>query len=401
MFTLLLLSGLCLATAQSALGEPKTIVVPDDYTSIQDAISNASDGDTIFVKGGTYQERQLVINKTLTLIGENPPTTKIVLSPPVGPYGPLGTFGIDYPIKIEANNVTLSGFTITANGERPVLLSNGGNVVATGTGTRIIGNIIETGLTAIGDQTCITNNTIDDKSHYNYASLTINGAYQIIIGNAISGIWVEKSECNIITQNNITGTNGPGVPIYGAGIQLRSTTKNQIFTNYIISSGPCVIIDCYIGTGGLQTRQSDNNTFYHNNFVSNSTIIDQVGYGVGNYSVKNIWDNNEEGNYWSDYNGTDANKDGVGDAAYVIDENNQDNNPLVKPIAVSQTHLPSPTPTSTSESPPASPSIGPQPEPFPTVTIIAASAATTVVIAGLLVYHKKRKHEVDGGGGGI
>ena len=102
LFTLLLLSGLCLAAAQSALGEPKTIVVPDDYTSIQDAISNASDGDTIFVKGGTYQERQLVINTTLTLIGENPSTTKIVLSPPVGPYGPLGTFGIDYPIKIEA-----------------------------------------------------------------------------------------------------------------------------------------------------------------------------------------------------------------------------------------------------------------------------------------------------------
>ena len=30
--------------------EPKTIVVPDDYASIQEAIDNADEGDTVFVK---------------------------------------------------------------------------------------------------------------------------------------------------------------------------------------------------------------------------------------------------------------------------------------------------------------------------------------------------------------
>ncbi|UCE16078.1 MAG: hypothetical protein JSV12_00190 [Candidatus Bathyarchaeota archaeon] len=55
---------------QVAEAEPVTIIVPDDYAKIQWAVGNASDGDTIFVKNGTYYE-QMVVNKTLSLIGEN------------------------------------------------------------------------------------------------------------------------------------------------------------------------------------------------------------------------------------------------------------------------------------------------------------------------------------------
>jgi len=48
----------------------------------------------------------------------------------------------------------------------------------------------------------------------------------------------------------------------------------------------------------------------------------------------NIWDNGSEGNYWSNYNGTDSNGDGVGDTPYVIDENNQDNYPLMEQFII-------------------------------------------------------------------
>jgi len=43
----------------------------------------------------------------------------------------------------------------------------------------------------------------------------------------------------------------------------------------------------------------------------------------------NEWDNGLEGNYWSNYTGTDSDLNGVGDIPYVIDENNQDNYPLM------------------------------------------------------------------------
>ncbi|HEC77068.1 MAG TPA: PKD domain-containing protein [Thermoplasmatales archaeon] len=48
----------------------------NNYTKIQDAIDNASDGDTIFVYSGIYYEN-VVVNKTINLIGENKSTTII------------------------------------------------------------------------------------------------------------------------------------------------------------------------------------------------------------------------------------------------------------------------------------------------------------------------------------
>ena len=64
MFTLLLTSMLTLAfNIQPVKGEPTTIIVPDEYSSIQEAINNANEEDTIFVRAGIYYEH-VVVNKT-------------------------------------------------------------------------------------------------------------------------------------------------------------------------------------------------------------------------------------------------------------------------------------------------------------------------------------------------
>ena len=116
------------------------------------------------------------------------------------------------------------------------------------------------------------------------------------------------------------------------------------------------------------------------------------GSGV-RYSICQ-WDNGKEGNYWSNYTGADANRDGIGDTPHVINEKNTDNYPLMNPASTPQLTLPvvetdfpssSPTPTF-SPTPTAAP---PDSQPFPTGQVIAAVASVTVATVGLWFFFKK------------
>ena len=75
---LLVFSFACLAILinSTVKAEPKMIVVPDDFVTVQEAIDNAVAGDTIFVKNGVYNER-LIIEKSIILVGENTKNTII------------------------------------------------------------------------------------------------------------------------------------------------------------------------------------------------------------------------------------------------------------------------------------------------------------------------------------
>jgi hypothetical protein len=75
---------------------------------------------------------------------------------------------------------------------------------------------------------------------------------------------------------------------------------------------------------------------FENNFVDNDRQV--MGW-----DSMNIWDNGTIGNYWSDYNGTDENNDGIGDSPYsfIINSHftvdniiNHDNFPLMKPVDI-------------------------------------------------------------------
>jgi len=57
-------------TIQPVKTEPTTIIVPDDYPTIQEAINAANLGETIYVRAGIYYEH-IVVYKTVRLIGEH------------------------------------------------------------------------------------------------------------------------------------------------------------------------------------------------------------------------------------------------------------------------------------------------------------------------------------------
>ena len=140
------------------------------------------------------------------------------------------------------------------------------------------------------------------------------------------------------------------------------------------------------------------NTVFGNLFLNNTK---QVAKEESSYNYPNTtrmgtdtvsWDNSTVGNYWSDYSGLDSNNDGIGDTAYIIDENNKDNYPLITvtemPPTPSSTPPPSPTPIPTpAQTPTASPEPTPEPEPFPTTlligSIIAVAAVVVLGLAGL------------------
>jgi hypothetical protein len=69
-------------------------------------------------------------------------------------------------------------------------------------------------------------------------------------------------------------------------------------------------------------ERSENNTFFHNNLIDNKRQADDY---------KNVWDNGVEGNYWSDYSGSDSDGDGIGDTPYYIPTDAQDRYPLMAP----------------------------------------------------------------------
>ena len=85
---------------------PGPIRVPQDYSTIREAVDAANPGDIILVSAGSFLERGLKINKTLSIIGEGATNTEV-----------------EAFFEVYANNVTISGFTILYDFDYPVLIS--------------------------------------------------------------------------------------------------------------------------------------------------------------------------------------------------------------------------------------------------------------------------------------
>jgi parallel beta-helix repeat protein len=173
-----------------------------------------------------------------------------------------------------------------------------------------------------------------------------NSSKNIVTGNILSdntgyGFKLQSSSNeNSIFGNNITDSIG-GIEFHG------DSNNNSIYENNIVDNADGMIfhnsynnsiynsVIAFNSNSGIYFSFSAQNKFFRNDIVDNNEQV------ICMYAT-NIWDNSSEGNYWSDYNGTDNNDDGIGDESHHIftyqietgEDYDVDNYPLMDPLMI-------------------------------------------------------------------
>ena len=301
-------------------------------------------GDTIYVYAGTYLGFN-VDKPRLTIIGEGPdlvmvaPNDKgqyneirlpdtgdatgtvikgmnIKVKPKVGVYGLApdctikncildNSVSLEFGKKYSASNMTFEGN----------IVSGSGNILLYGKSSKILNNNfigLSSSSSAIyfsqgANFSTFSNNVIENSTAVNiltvqYASdCTIsNNTFRNNTGIALR-LW-KNTVTNTVITRNIFSRNGGGIKFYDAG------NNNKIDLNDFIDNTVQITLQ---GTAPTTAWDSTNPVDYTYNGISYSKVI---------------------GNYYSDYKGTDANGDGIGDTPYVLPNSlGTDYYPLMQP----------------------------------------------------------------------
>jgi parallel beta-helix repeat protein len=321
-----------------------------NYSTIQEAIDapETLDGHTISVDAGTYHEN-VVVNKSLTLQGENKNTTII------------DSGGNRDVVNITADNCSICGFTMRNSG---MFWSDSGIQIFKSNNNKIFDNIVLNNHCGIrlwdhSHTNNLSNNNVSNNdcgilllySYDNYLSNNTansnirfgidlgssdrnNISNNIAMNNYYSGIVLWESGDNTIISNNLQNNGwNPSTIWRGGGIDLKFSNNNFIKNNnisnnnnsgiYINQSSSNNITDNKVcnNSYGIQLSSSNNTKIYHNNIFNNTN---QASDNTGN----NSWDDGypSGGNYWSDYTGVDlyhgpyqnlTGSDGIGDTPYM------------------------------------------------------------------------------------
>lgn len=199
-----------------------------------------------------------------------------------------------------------------------------------------------------------------------------------IEGNTFYGLNLISTSNNLIDGNNVSDCAGTGIRLWmssnnntvvkntaahcGAGIEVSySSNSNLILQNdFSMNNWSGVNIGFRIPESGPEQGGAANNSFIENNVTNNNVGIYLI-YSRNNTilrnniqgnnasiivygSYANIWDDGSKGNFWSDYNGTDADSNGFGDTPYIIDSNNVDNHPSMQSFNPPESPIPEFTP---------------------------------------------------------
>ncbi len=263
-----------------------------DFLTIQDAVDNAADGDTIRIWNGTYTEN-VVVNRTLTIIGNT--TSNVTID---GDQ--------DAPVvNITAGHVNITGLKIVSSSTN----SDIGIVVI---------NTTQASITRVNFTNLETGIQIYNSSHTSISWINISGIDD--------GIYLQKSNYTDITDVNLTNLDN-GIKIYDTsncnitrvnltdmqdGIYLWNSTScnlTGISTNdityaiqFVKSSQSTVYNSLFYNIhAGVTFQESNNITVTSNNvsLVGNSafiayysdyiSIINNEAYDIEQTDVAFIW----------------------------------------------------------------------------------------------------------------
>lgn len=251
-------------------------------------------------------------------------------------------------------------YTFTGNLNDPILIQKS-NVTLDGAGYSLIGPLTlaerkSEPILGLGPNTTLPPYIIGLDWDKNVSGLTIKN---LNVKDFNIGVYV-RTTTNTLIDNSVSG-NTVGVLLSGSA---NTITKNYIFDNEM------GLFFGFEQVNGSAANIPADIEISKNSFVNNTYQLTGCVCKVYNFSEAiHSWDNGKTGNYWSDYNGTDADQNGIGDTFYRIDVLNQDRFPLIES--------------------PAQPPIPAAKFPFE-ITAIGAAVAVIVVVA-VLVYWRFRK----------
>jgi nitrous oxidase accessory protein len=344
-------------------------VSPDGpYTTITDALEDASDGDIIEVHGGTYPA-PLVITKSVSIMGFESPiidgegegTLVFVQVPDVTLSGfTIRNSGAvqhheDAGIVIEAPRATITNNKlenvlygiffafaedgiardnfIQGIGDDPAMRGDGIRVWYSHNVSLIDNHVVHTRDTLIwySDNIHIEGNVVEDSRYglhfmYNHSSQIKDNVFE---NNSVGAFLMYSIGADI--EDNIFAYNrGPS----GYGLALKDMDEVDADNNFFVGNRAGLYLDnspalyeghnmfsgnvfAYNDIGTTALPAVERNIFTGNSYLEN---IQQVSMRGREIVSRNIWTHDGIGNYWSDYAGYDRDGDGIGESAYKSDK---------------------------------------------------------------------------------